>query len=159
MPSDVISTPPLPASPDGSTIDAGEWWPTIDVNQVRDQVNIGGAIPHARLVEALQQGMISAIDELADWQAAQIAAGHADLGAVPPAVTVDGKPRRELLFLSAVCSFAAARLAERNPDLTATREGSDRADQRRDMADDLRREATHAIRQIMGKPRTNSELI
>ena len=72
---------------------------------------------------------------------------------------MDGKTRLELLFISAVCSFAAARLAERNPDLTATREGSDRADQRRAMADDFRREATHAIRQILGKPRTNSELI
>ena len=159
MPSDLISTPPAPHSPQGSAVDAGGWWPQIDVNAARDQVNIGGAIPHARLVEALQQGAISAIDELAAWQEAQIAAGHASLAEVAPAPVVDGKTRLELLFTSAVCSFAAARLAERNPDLTATREGSDRADQRRDMADDFRREATHAIRQIMGKPRTNSELI
>lgn len=159
MPSDVISTPPLPASPEGSEISAGAWWPKIDVNTARDQVNIGAAIPHARLVEALQQGMISAIDELAEWQAAQIAAGYSSLAAVPPVIQVDGKTRKELLFSSAVCAFAAARLADRNPDLTATREGSDRAEQRRNMADDFRREATHAIRQILGKPRTNAELI
>lgn len=156
---DIVSTPPAPASPAESVVTTPDWWPNIDVNKVRDAISLGGEVPHDRLVEALEQGVISALDELATWQAGKIEEGFASLANVTPIITIDESTRNESLFVSAVSSFAAARLADRNPDLTATREGSDRAEQRRDMASDFRREATHAIRQLKGEARTSSELI
>jgi len=167
VPTDLVSTPPAPTSPAGSKVTPPEFWPEIDVNRVRAQVNLGGEIPHERLVEAIASSVVLVTDELADWQAAQEEAGFEALDEVDPGNTITtgtGEAaveitRLEHLFFSAVAAHTAARLADRNPDLTATREGSDRGDQRRDMAGELRRDATHAIRQIQGKPRTNAELI
>lgn len=156
---DIVSTPPAPSSPAESKVTPSAFWPVIDVNAVRAEINLGGEIPHERLIEALRDGVICVTDELADWKACQVEAGYSTLIAVPPVEQVDGKTRLELLFLSAVAASAAARLAARNPDLTATDKGSDRADQRRAMADDFLADCTHAIRQIRGERRTVVELV
>ena len=156
---DVVSTPPLPTSPSGSFVATGDWWPDIDVNLVREEINIAGEIPHARLVEAIRWAVILVTGELAAWAAIQQEAGYESLGDVEPQELVDQTPVRELLFRTAVGAHAAGRLFRRNPDLTATREGSDRGDQRRAVADDFVADATRAIRQIQGEPRTTSELI
>jgi len=137
----------------------GAWWPDIDVNTLRDRMNLEGEIPHARLVEAIEWGAIETIDQLATWQAAREEEGFASLITVDPANTVGGKTRLELLFLAAVSSYAAGRLAERHPDLTAGREGSERGDQRRAMADGFTASATRAVRAIQGEARSTSELI
>jgi hypothetical protein len=159
MPSDIISTPPSPASPANSTIVTADFWPNIDVNAVRESLELGGEIPHVRLLEALWDGVIFVTDELAAWRALQAAAGFATLTAVAPTEQVDGKTRLELLFVAAVSAYAAARIAARNPDLTATDKGSDRGDQRRAMADDFLADCTRSIRQIQGLRRVVAELV
>lgn len=157
--SDIISTPPAPASPANSKVETPAFWPDIDANQLRDQINLQGEIPHARLKEAITWGAMTVLSELADWQAGKMAEGFAVLTAVTPVVLVDGKTRFELLFMAAVSAIAAARLCDRNPDLTAGREGSDRGEQRRSLADEFLADATRAIRDIRGENRTTSELI
>ena len=157
---DLISTPPAPASPNGSTVATGDWWPDVDVNKVRSGVNLGGTtIAHDRLVLAIAFAVIEVTDQLAQWQADQIEAGKADLAAVDPDNTVNGEPRPVALFLRAVTMLAAAELADRHLDLTATREGTDREEERRRMADDFRRSATRAIRAITGDTGTMVDLV
>ena len=156
---DIVSTPPAPSSPATSKVTSGIWWPDIDVNLLREEINLAGEIPHQRLLEAIRWGVIVVTSELASWQAEKLDAGFAALEDVAPDDKVDDEPKLVHLFRMAVSAQAAARLMQRNPDLTATREGSDRGDQRRATADDFLADATHAIRQIKGEPRTVSELI
>ena len=157
---DVISTPPAPASPQGSEVVTGAWWPNIDVNAVRAGVNLGGTtIAHDRLVQAIAFGVVETTSELSAWQIVQAAAGKADLATVDPARQVDGRPELVVLFLRAVTMHAAAELADRHLDITATREGLDREEARRDMADDFRRSATRAIRAIQGQTGAMVDLV
>jgi hypothetical protein len=168
---DVVSTPPLPSSPQGSFVASGDWWPAIDVNTLREEVNLFGEVPHPRLIDAISWAVINVTRELASWAAIQQAAGFESLAAVEPqdsvaiGVLVEGQPVPDAIpalvvqFRSAVTAMASARLMQRNPDLTATREGSERGDQRRAVADDLLADATRTIRQMQGEARTTSELI
>lgn len=156
---DVVSTPPLPSSPQGSFVASGDWWPDIDVNIMREEINLAGEIPHRRLIDAIRWAVINVTSELSAWAAIQQEAGFESLSDVEPQKLIDETPALELQFRSAVGAMAAARLMQRNPDLTATREGSDRGDQRRAVADDLLADATRTIRQMQGEARTTSELI
>ncbi len=160
---DIVSTPPAPASPENSMVTTGAWWPDVDVNDLRQRVNLRGEIPHERLVDAIEYGVMEVTTELTSWATARMGEGFAELASVDPdnkvgpaGALVTYKVR---LFLSAVAAHAAARLIDRLPDLTATREGSDRADQRADSAADFRRDAIHAVRRIQGLNTTSVELI
>jgi hypothetical protein len=157
---DLISTPPAPASPNGSKVTTGDWWPDIDVNAVRAGVNLGGTtIAHERLVNAISFGLVEVTDQLAAWQAVQIAAGKTSLALVDTVNLIDETPRPVVMFLRAVTMLTAAELADRQLDLTARSEGIDREDERRCMADDFRRSAVRAIRTITGETGTMVDLI
>ncbi|MEJ6008686.1 head completion/stabilization protein [Novosphingobium aquae] len=157
---DLISTPPAPASPDDSTVTTGAWWPDIDVNAVRAQIRLGGTtIPHDRLVAAIAFAVVEVTQELSPWQTVQADAGKASLAAVAPDRVVNGDPELVVLFLRAVTMNAAAELADRHLDLTATATGTDRAEARADMADDFRCSAVRAIRAITGGTGTMVDLV
>jgi hypothetical protein len=157
---DLIATPPAPASPAGSKVTTGAWWPDIDVQKVRDSVNLGGTtIHHDRLVAAIAFGVVEVTNELSAWQIMQAGAGKESLAEVDPDRTVNGEPELVVLFLRAVSMHAAAELADRNQDLTATRDGTDRAEARAAMADDFRRSAVRAIRAITGATGTMVDLV
>jgi hypothetical protein len=193
----LVFVPPAPQSPEGSSASAGPWWPAIDYNDVRDALRLGDVITQARLMAAVRGALVTVLDELRDWQAAQVAAGFTSLGSVnppapvlqdqphrrfravydpflidgvyylrppcpppvAPAAQIDGVSRLEECFRRAVRFYAAAELAEIHRDITATAEGSARADAQLLSADDYRRLATAAVRDILGKTRVTAELI
>ena len=166
MANGVNFSPEAPASPAGSTVSGGDFWPSIDVNQFRDALRIGGTtVIHARMVEALQNAIFSIENELAAWYAAQIAAGYTTLRAVPsseisPAIgNTPAETKLTLTWRRAVYQTAGADLTETNRDLTATPTGTGRADDQAPTAGDYRRNATHAVRDILGRPRTSIGLI
>lgn len=157
---DLISTPPSPADPADAAVVTGDWWPDIPVAPMRDKLSLGGTtIPHVRLVDAIAAAVVEVTIELSTWQAEKIAEGKADLASVDPTRTVNGQPELVVLFLRAVTMQAAADLADRHHDLTATRDGADRQEDRRDMADDFRRAAVRAIRAITGTTGTMVDLV
>jgi hypothetical protein len=144
-----VSTPPAPASPAASTVEAGTFWPAIDVNGLRSALPIGnGSIPHERLVPAIIGAIVSARRQLAAWVAIQDAAGHASAEDVP-CETVDGDPATVALWRRAVHFLAAAELADAHADLTATDEAVTRAEEKRTTADHWRRMATTAINELL----------
>lgn len=155
----LIANPPKPASPPAAMVSAGNWYPAIDVNRTRDVLRLGEVVTHPRLVEAIRGAVLHIMDELAAWRTAQVAAGHADLAAVDPATEVDDVPRLVHLWLRAVRFTAAAELAETHRDISATADGSARADSQLLTAADYRRLATQAVRDILGTTRTAVELI
>ena len=154
-----VAVPPAPQSPANTEVSAGDWWPTVDCNAVRDALRLGDVVTHPRLVGAIEGALITVTGELREWKAAQVAAGHAGLVDVDPYEEINGITRLEVLFQRAVRFTAGAELLEGHRDAAATNELLNRADAEIQTAGDYRRLATHAIRDIIGTTRTTVELI
>lgn len=154
-----FTAPPEAPSPPGSVMPGDGWWPDIDCNAMRDALRLGTVVTHARLLGALEGGLLTVEGELAEWRAAREAEGCTSLDAVEPARTIGGKPRAVVLYTRAVRCAAAAELAETHRDVTATTHGQARADDEKLTAADYRRMVTEAIRDILGTTRVAVELI
>lgn len=151
--------PPSPASPAGATIPGDDFWPAIDANAMRDELKIGEIVTHARLAAAIQGGMISIDQDLADWRRARELEGAADLAAVEPERTIGGVHRLTLLYRRAVRFYAAAELVELMRDISATQEGVTRAEDEIATSREFKRLASAAVRDIIGASRAAVELI
>lgn len=155
-----IASPQPPASPPESQIDAGGFWPALDINHFRDSMRIGNqSIPDPRVREAVMGAIVIADDNLSTWRAQHEAAGIDALKDVPSRGLTQGETYLTLLWRRAVYAFAAADLIETHRDVAATPLGVKQADQQSLTPDDHRRNAIHAIRTIRGERRTSVELI
>lgn len=154
-----VTVPPAPASPENAVVEGDGFWPSIDVGAMRDELRLGDAVPHARLVAAIEGGLLTVDGELADWRAARVADGITSLEGFEPARTLGGKARGVLLFTRAVRFAAAAELADLHRDMSATAHGQTVAEDERLTAADYRRLCTNAIRDLIGTPRCTVELI
>lgn len=154
-----VTLPPSPASPPATVVEGDGWFPDVDCTAIRNELRIGETVTHARLVAAIEGGIIAMDGELADWRAAQETAGALSLADVAPDRTINGKHRLTVLYTRAVQFAAAAELAELHRDLTATSEGRARAETQLLAAEDYRKLATWAVRDMIGTTRTAVELI
>lgn len=154
-----VALPASPTSPEDSVVAGDLWYPDIDCNAMRDALRITDQVTHARLVGAIEGGLLTVEGELAYWRALQEADGATNLAAVEQDRTIGGEHRLTLLYIRAVRFHAAAELAELHRDLSATTEGQTRAEPQLLTAEDYRKLATAAIRDILGVPRTTVELI
>lgn len=145
-----IATPPQPASPPASMVTAdGAFWPDVDVNDLRAALRLGDSmVTHERLVAAIEGAIIAMVLALRPWRALQEAAGAAALADVDPDLQSGGEPIAVALWHRAVRYWAAAEIADAHADLTASDEGTGRGTERRVTADDYRRMATTAERQL-----------
>lgn len=154
-----ISSPAPAATPPGTTLACGPFWPDIDVNAFRDSQRIGGTlIADARVQDALMSAVITVDGDLADWRTTQETAGSASLADVG-SPEIGGESRLVRLWRRAVYSYATADLRETHGDVTATGTGQSRAGELDMSAEDHRRNALHAVRDIKGTGRTAVELI
>lgn len=156
--SGLIALPAEPASPAGTAIEAGPFWPAIDLNRLRDAFRIGTIVTHVRLENAVEGAILAVIRELADWQALQESAGHATLADVP-SQAIGSVTAHVVAWRRAVGYMVMADLAETHRDIGATDNGAPRAEAAQLAADDYRRMATHAIRDILKTSRTAVEMI
>jgi hypothetical protein len=140
------------------TIENDGFWPAIDPAALRARIRLDGAASAERLRAAIIAAVLTANDELAPWQAQQIAAGHAKLEDVP-APKVDSKSRLVQLYLRVVTCATAAEVAERYRSYDTTAAGNQRADDLTPSIDELRRDVRWAIRDFLGTPRMTVELI
>jgi Phage head completion protein (GPL) len=158
-----VSVPPAPASPGKALVSAGDWWPEIDCNAMRDALRIGEIVTHERLVAEVQNGLLTVLGELREWKAARVLEGHASLAAFAaasaPGDEIDGVSHVEHLFVRAVRCTAAAGLVELHRDIAASEQGQNRSESNLQTAADYRRMATWALRDILGVTRTAVELI
>lgn len=156
------ATPPPAQISDGAgagDIVAGDaFWPGVSVAAVREALRLPTVATDDRLRNAIVAGMISATRELRQWKAARIGQGYASLADVP-ADTIDGKSVLLLLWQRAVASFAGADLVETHHDISATGTGKDRIEEDALTSGDHRRNALHAIRDMLDVTRTAVELI
>lgn len=153
--SDLISTPPSPASPVNSKVAVDGWFPDIDVTALRATVRLGeNIVPHDRLVAAVEGAIITALRNLANWRAVHASAGIAsladvvdtvDVGGVLQPVFINDKPRPTVLWERIVRHYTAASIADEYRDLVATDQQVLRSDEERITGDQHRRMAHNAV--------------
>jgi len=154
--SSFLAAAPAPTEP--SRIHNDGFFPNVDISIAAAAMRQDGTVTAERLRAALVEAMLSVNDDLSAWRAAQQAAGHATLDAVP-SPPIDGKPATVHRYLRAVYCEARAGLIERYRDYDATAAGDRKAEALMQAVDDLRRDARWAISDIVGRHRCTVELI
>ncbi|MES2421453.1 MAG: head completion/stabilization protein [Pseudomonadota bacterium] len=149
---------PPPAAPAEAIITNDGWFPDIDPAAARLGLRVKESVTAERLRRALIGAIITTGNQLVDWQATQLAAGYATFGAVPTTV-IDGKRRLVLLYERAIGSYAKAELVEGYRDVDLTGAGQRKVEDAEPSIGELRRDAIHAIRDILKTTRTDIELI
>ena len=151
--------PPEPAQPELPI--AADWFPAIDPAQLREAYQISEAVKPGRLRELIVNALISVGDQLAAWADARRAAGAASLADVAdvPNPLIAGERRLVIRFRHAVGATVKADLVERFRENATPGPGQRRADELEPSVDELRRDVTHAVRDILGRSRTCVELI
>lgn len=144
--------------PVAEPIDHDRWFPGVDLTALRAQARLRDSVTPERLREAVLSALIWVGDQLADWQVAQIASGYATLAAVP-ATTIMGESRKLILYRHAVTAWTKALVVERYRDTDLTGAGDRRVEDLDPSVGELRRDAIHAVRAILGRTRTDVELI
>lgn len=134
------------------------FFPDIDPVAVRDAARIPTSITPARLRAAILGAIMTAGIDLQQFAADSIAAGHATLAAVP-APQLDGESVQLFRYQRAIALYAKAELIERHRDFDTTAAGGNQADELSASIGDLRRDALHAIRDMLGRSRTVVDLI
>ena len=146
------------APPSANLITNDGFFPDIDVAHMREIANISTSISAASLRAALIAAIATAAYDLSAWAAGQQAAGFATLAAVP-APQIDGSSLRVQQYKRAVGLYAKAELIERLRDFDTTAAGGKDLEPLGETIGDLRRDALHAVRDILGRARTAIELI
>lgn len=135
------------------------FFPDIDPAHVRDVARIPPtSITAPRLRGAIVGAIMTARNDLLAFATASIAAGHASLAAMP-AAQIDGASVRVHAYQRTIALFAKAELIERHRDFDTTAAGANQATELEGSVEDLRRDAQHAIRDILGRTRTTVDLI
>lgn len=152
---DFIATAPADST---TTITNDGWFPAIDLCHLRAAMRLDGTVTDARLGEAVIAAVTSVNTELASWQTKQWLAGYCQLKEVPAA-----QVNHESVLLShyrrAIYYVTKAELTEHYRDFDSTKSGRQQADELEPTIDTDRRTARWAIRDFLGLPHANMELI
>jgi hypothetical protein len=155
----------LPPSADSEQPPAAEtpivndgFFPDIEPAAVREAARIPTSITPPRLRAAILGALLTTKGDLRAYRAAKVAAGHARLADVP-AEELDGTSELLIMYQRAVALYAKAELIERHRDFDTTSAGGNDAQELTPTIGELRRDALHAVRDILGKSRTTIELI
>ena len=146
-----------PPAEEADVINDG-FFPNIDPAAVREAARIPTSITPARLRAAILGAMMTVEIDLRAVAAASIAAGHVSLAAVP-AAQLYGQSVQLIRYNRAVALYAKAELIDRHRDFDTTAAGGSQADELTPTIGELRRDAQHAVRDILGQNRTCVDLI
>ena len=148
------STPP----PTPEQAIAQDWFPHIIPADLRARHRIREAVTAVRWREALIAAIIAINNDLEGWRQAQAALGFTSLEEVPSA-RIDGASRLHFLYLRAVALMAKAEIVERYRDIDMSGASEKRSEDLDPTPGELRRDAIHAVRDILGRSRTTVDLI
>ncbi|HEY0626678.1 MAG TPA: head completion/stabilization protein [Allosphingosinicella sp.] len=149
--------PPSPAE-DATPIVNDGWFPDVNPALLKQQARIHDSVTAPRLEEAVLAAIITVNNDLAAYKAEKQAAGHATLAAVP-SLELNGESRLQILYRRAIASLVKAELIEKYRDFDQTGAGQRDTGELDQSIGALRRDATHAIRDILGRGRTTVELL
>ncbi|PHI29237.1 head completion/stabilization protein [Budvicia aquatica] len=134
------------------------FWPSVDLADLRDVMRIDGTVSTQRLRHIALNEIASVNGELFVWRDEQKDKGYSSLSAVP-ADSIGGHSIHLFRYKQAVYCKTKAGLLERYRDYDATNSGNQKAEEMPDSIDDLRRDAAWAISEIQGLPHSTIELI
>ncbi|QTS88885.1 head completion/stabilization protein [Ectopseudomonas khazarica] len=134
------------------------FWPNIDGDDLRAAQRIGADVSNMRLETAAVAAIISINRELRPLKMRHLAAGHDILQAVP-ADQVNGTSELVHTYLRAIYCTTSAEVAERYRNYDTTNSGTAKAEEENTSADDYRRDARFAIRDLLGISRNTVELL
>lgn len=154
----IVSVGADPSGTAGADIDAGSFWPAVSTTAFRTAMRVDGTVIESRVRAALIEASITVIEQLSEWQIEQVTKGATSLDETST-YKVDGVCINRHRWLRAVYCLAAADIAERYRGEDTTGTGNQKADLVESPIGDLRRNAFHAVQDILGKPRTVVELI
>lgn len=139
---------------------AADWYPAVNLDRLRLDQRIGTrqVVTPERLRDAVRAALLSIDNQLGGWAASQTFAGYASLADVP-AKKIDGVSRLVIAFHRAVGALTKAEQIERHRDLDTTAGGDRDAGALDPTIGELQRDAVHAIRDILGRTRTDVELL
>jgi len=156
-----VALPPAPSAdqppPSEALVENDGFFPSIDPADVREAARIPSNITPARLRAAIVGAMMTIGLDLQEY-AERMKAGHAALADVP-AQTLDGQSVQLLRYGRAVALYAKAELIERHRDFDLTAAGGNQVDDLTASIGELRRDAQHAVRDMLGRSRTVIDLI
>ncbi|VAC68487.1 head completion protein [Enterobacter cloacae] len=154
----------FPASSDVSDVDdgnetvtAGNFWPVIQLKELRLSARITGGVTTSRLKHVATEAVAHVTEQLDQWQASQKAAGYAQLQDVP-ARKLNDESAKVYRYRRAVYSIARALVLEGYRDVDTTPKGDKDAAALDLQISDLWRDARWGISDIQRKPRIYAEL-
>ena len=125
------------------------FWPDIDADHLRAAQRIDAAVTNARLELAAVAAMVAVNRDLSAAKAEWLASGFGTLAEVP-ADQIASASMHVHGYRRAVYSLTSAEVAERYRSYDAANSGAKNADQEEPSADDYRRDARDAVRDILG---------
>lgn len=142
----------------GPHINSDPFWPSIDLDALRESLRIDSSVTLARLETAVVAAIISVNRDLDKWRDAQQAMGFNILADVPSGKIMD---RSQLvhLYVRAVECAAGAEVCERYRNYDTTASGNKNVEESAPTIDDYRRDQRWAIRDFLGNSRTTVELL
>lgn len=151
----LIVIPPEPAE---MPVTNDGWFPDIDATRIRDEWRVRDVVTPDRLKRAIVGAIMTVGNQLTAWKVAHVLAGHASLAAVP-SPKIDGTSRLVLLYARAIGASAKAELVETYRDMDLTGAGQRQVEDMEPSIVELRRDALHAVRDMLGRTRLRVELI
>ncbi len=146
------------STPTANHINTDSFWPSIDLDKMREALRIEASVTAARLETAVVAAAISVNRELGKWRTQQQAAGHATLAAVP-AETINSESELVHLYARAIQAAAGAEVCERYRSYDSTGTGDNKAEALQFNIDEYRRDQRWAIRDLLGVGRMTVDLI
>lgn len=143
-------------APDDAIVTNDGFFPDLSLADFKTRMVVGDVYEADTLRHLLQLSMLEVNESLTGWR--ETVAAHTQLADVP-ATDYSGTSSRVMHYLNAVYNRAKALLIERSRDYDSTRSGHDAADKLTETADDYKRQASESISRLIGRPRTNVELI
>lgn len=134
------------------------WFPDLALSTIRATIRLDGTVTDERLRDAARYAIASVNTLLTQFKATAQAAGSASIADVSPA-QIDGEKRLVMLYRRAVFSTIKADLLERYRDFDSTDSGLRRGVDLEDPIGEQRRNASWAVRDILGQPHSVVELI
>lgn len=155
-----FATAPQSAQTNGQErIVSDPFFPAIDLNHLRAATRIDATITSERLFQAATEAVIHVNRQLETLKQSCQQTGKHTLAEHGSAQQINGVSIWQHRYIQAVYNYTQATLNEQYADYDATGKTASRADSKQDNAHSYRRDAHAAIADILGKQRTDAQLI
>ncbi|MGH8080001.1 MAG: head completion/stabilization protein [Lysobacter sp.] len=134
------------------------WFPDLSITQIRDIARLDGTMTDKRVRDAGRYAIAEVNRQLGTYKGSHVATGKLKLQDVDSA-EIDGENRLVMLYRRAVVCSMKAELIERYRDYDSTDSGLRRVLDLDPAVGEQRRNASWAVRDILGLPHTVVELI